>query len=94
MEQGAEREQPMPHSKGSLASMTPEERRRISSLGGKAAHAKGTAHRWSRDEARAMGRIGGLMNRGVCKRKKQLAPQQPAPSWVPRARDPQERKRS
>lgn len=32
----------------------------IASLGGKAAHAKGTAHQWTSEEARAAGRKGGL----------------------------------
>lgn len=32
-----------------------EERRAIASKGGKAAHAAGTAHRWTSDEAREMG---------------------------------------
>lgn len=34
--------------------------REIASLGGKAAHAKGTAHKWTLEEARAAGRLGGL----------------------------------
>lgn len=29
-------------------------------MGGKAAHAKGTAHKWTSDTARAAGRKGGL----------------------------------
>jgi general stress protein YciG len=31
----------------------------IASLGGKAAHAKGTAHEWTPEEASAAGRLGG-----------------------------------
>ena len=50
--------------KRGFASMTPDERRRLASLGGKAAHAKGTAHRWTREEAREMGRLGGRLSRG------------------------------
>lgn len=33
--------------------------REIASKGGKAAHQKGTAHEWTRDEAREAGRKGG-----------------------------------
>jgi general stress protein YciG len=34
--------------------------REIARKGGKAAHVKGTAHEWSREEARIAGRKGGL----------------------------------
>lgn len=47
-----------------FASMSPEKQREIASKGGRAAHAKGTAHEWSSDEARAAGRKGGMMSRG------------------------------
>ena len=40
--------------------MDETKQRRIASMGGKAAHAKGTAHEWSREQARAAGRKGGL----------------------------------
>jgi hypothetical protein len=40
--------------------MESERQRAIASKGGRAAHAKGTAHEWSSDEARAAGRKGGL----------------------------------
>jgi general stress protein YciG len=43
-----------------FASMAPEKVRRISSMGGKAAHVKGTAHEWTSAEAREIGRKGGL----------------------------------
>ena len=39
--------------------MEGEKQRVIASKGGRAAHAKGTAHEWSSDEARAAGRKGG-----------------------------------
>lgn len=42
-----------------FASMSPDEQRRIASKGGKAAHAKGTAHEWNSEEAKAAGRKGG-----------------------------------
>jgi uncharacterized protein len=44
---------------GGFASMTPEKRREISSRGGKAAHAKGTAHEWDSGTAAAAGAKGG-----------------------------------
>jgi general stress protein YciG len=42
-----------------FAAMSPEKQREIASLGGKAAHAKGTAHEFSPEEAREAGRKGG-----------------------------------
>lgn len=42
-----------------FASMSEEKQRQIASKGGKAAHAQGTAHEWSSEEARAAGRKGG-----------------------------------
>jgi uncharacterized protein len=42
-----------------FASMNPEKQREIASKGGKAAHAKGTAHEFTPDEAREAGRKGG-----------------------------------
>ena len=41
-------------------SLTDAERRRVASLGGKAAHAKGKRHVFTHDEARAAGRKGGV----------------------------------
>lgn len=46
-------------SKRGFASMDPSRQRAIASKGGKAAHAKGTAHEWTSDEAREAGRKGG-----------------------------------
>lgn len=42
-----------------FASMDPEKQREIASKGGKAAHAKGTAHEFSSEEAREAGCKGG-----------------------------------
>lgn len=39
--------------------MSPERQRQLASLGGKAAHLKGTAHEFSRGEAREAGAKGG-----------------------------------
>jgi uncharacterized protein len=52
-----------PKSKRGFACMDPEAVSAISSKGGKAAHAKGTAHRWGVEEARAAGRLGGKATR-------------------------------
>lgn len=46
-------------SRRGFASMDPARQREIASKGGKAAHAKGTAHEWTSDEARVAGRRGG-----------------------------------
>jgi uncharacterized protein len=56
----------MPSSKGhgrGFASMSPEKKREIASKGGKAAHAQGTAHKWTSEEAQAAGRKGGSISR-------------------------------
>jgi general stress protein YciG len=47
-----------------FAVMDAARQKKIASKGGKAAHAKGTAHEWSSEEARAAGRKGGLLSRG------------------------------
>ena len=46
-------------SKRGFASMDPTKQREIASKGGRAAHAKGTAHEFTPDEARVAGRKGG-----------------------------------
>ncbi|MBI4266688.1 MAG: stress-induced protein [Acidobacteria bacterium] len=43
-----------------FASMSPAKQRRIASRGGRAAHQQGVAHEWTRTEARAAGRKGGI----------------------------------
>ena len=50
-----------------FASMDPAKQRAIASKGGRTAQRKGTAHRWTAEEARAAGRKGGTAphrNRG------------------------------
>ena len=42
-----------------FASMNKDKQREIASKGGKAAHMKGTAHKWTSDEARKAGQKGG-----------------------------------
>ncbi|HXG11515.1 MAG TPA: KGG domain-containing protein [Gemmataceae bacterium] len=45
--------------KRGFAAMDPEKQRQIASMGGKAAHQKGTAHEFTPEEAREAGRKGG-----------------------------------
>jgi uncharacterized protein len=52
-------EQPRPRRRG-FAAMDRDRVREIASKGGKAAHAAGTAHQFSSDEARVAGRKGGM----------------------------------
>jgi general stress protein YciG len=42
-----------------FAAMTPEKQREIARRGGRAAHARGTAHEFSKEEARVAGKRGG-----------------------------------
>ena len=42
-----------------FATMSPEKQREAARKGGKAAHALGTAHKWTSEEAQAAGRKGG-----------------------------------
>ena len=67
-----------------FASMDRGRQREIARKGGRAAHVKGTAHEWSREEARVAGRKGGLASH---RRKpegdapiEQIAPAKPAPA--------------
>lgn len=46
-----------------FASMSPEKKREVASKGGKAAHAMGTAHKWTSTEAQEAGRRGGSISR-------------------------------
>lgn len=46
-------------SKRGFASMDPAKQREIASMGGKAAHAKGTGHEFTPEEARIAGSKGG-----------------------------------
>jgi general stress protein YciG len=40
-----------------------DRQREIAVLGGKAAHAKGVAHRWTKTTAKVAGRLGGLKSK-------------------------------
>ena len=59
-----------------FASMDRQKQREIASKGGKAAHAKGTAHEWTSEEAREAGRKGGMASH----RRKQEARESGTPS--------------
>jgi general stress protein YciG len=64
-----------------FASMDPNRQREIASKGGRAAHKKGAAHQWTREEAQAAGRKGGLARHR--KMSGQAADQAPNPSLTP-----------
>jgi general stress protein YciG len=49
--------------KRGFAGMSPERRSEIARLGGKSAHALGTAHKWNTEEARKAGAKGGAISR-------------------------------
>jgi len=53
--------------------MDREKQREIARKGGRAAHARGTAHEWSSDEARVAGRKGGESSHGGGRKRKILA---------------------
>lgn len=51
-------DQPKQRKRG-FAAMDPSKQKEIASRGGRAAHARGTAHQWTAEEARDAGRRGG-----------------------------------
>ena len=57
---GASQGSPRTRSNRGFASMDPSKQREIASKGGRAAHAKGTAHEFDSGEAREAGRKGGV----------------------------------
>jgi len=63
-----------------FAAMDAERRRRISSVGGKAAHAKGTGHEFTSEEAREAGRKGG---RARAARAGRMPSAAPSPDVIP-----------
>jgi general stress protein YciG len=50
-------------SRRGVAAMSPEQPRRIASVGGRASHQSGRGHRFSPEEAREAGRKGGQISR-------------------------------
>ena len=57
-------EQPRQSSNRGFAAMDPEYQRKIAREGGRIAHERGVAHKWTSEEARAAGRKGGQNSRG------------------------------
>ncbi len=65
-----------------FAAMDRDRVKQIASKGGRAAHAAGTAHQFSSDEARVAGRKGGMaphVRRGGVRRRPAPAPEPPKP---------------
>lgn len=62
----------MPQRKG-LAMVSIERRKEISSKGGKAAHALGTAHKWNSEEASKAGKVGGTISKRGPNKKKEVS---------------------
>lgn len=65
-----------------FAAMDRNKQREIASMGGRAAHQRGTAHEFNSEEARRAGRLGGQASRGGHARfrnESQAAPQPPKP---------------
>lgn len=56
-----ETEQKIGKQRRGFASMDREQQRAIASKGGRMAHEKGNAHRWTEEEARDAGRKGGTI---------------------------------
>lgn len=56
--------------KRGFAAMDPELARRISSMGGRAAHRKGTAYHWDSEKARVAGRKGGQNSKVINARRR------------------------
>jgi uncharacterized protein len=52
-----------------FASMDPGKQRLIASKGGRTAHEKGSAHKWTAEEARVAGRKGGAASRRPAERR-------------------------
>lgn len=57
-------EQPARTSNRGFAAMDPEYQRQIARDGGRIAHERGVAHKWTSEEAREAGRKGGQNSRG------------------------------
>jgi general stress protein YciG len=82
-------QQHSPQKKGrgrGYTSMSPEQRREIASKAGKAAHALGTAHKWTSEETQAAGRKGGSISRRAHKFK--LEPGDPSDLPLPPEPEP------
>jgi uncharacterized protein len=83
------KEAPRPRRRG-FAAMDRDRVKEIASKGGKAAHAAGTAHQFSSDEARNAGRKGGMaphVRRGGVRRRPNEAEGTPTPSSAEQSGD-------
>ena len=69
----------MANSDRGFASMNKAAVRKIASMGGKAAHAKRTAHEWTHEEAVVAGRKGGLQSQSRKNKSSAAAPISPDP---------------
>jgi general stress protein YciG len=65
-----------------FASMDSTRQREIASKGGRAAHKKGAAHQWTREEAQAAGRKGGLARHRKSQAAAQAQLDEPAPASI------------
>lgn len=74
-------------SRRGFASMSPERQREIASKGGRMAHEKGAAHKWTVDEAREAGRKGGCARHG--RQAPSLSSEQAPPPRLDRIGPPQ-----
>jgi general stress protein YciG len=70
-----------------FASMEQGKQRQIASKGGKAAHKKGAAHEWTREEAQIAGRKGGLARHRKMQMIAAAAPPVGSPSAEPPSAD-------
>jgi len=64
-------ERTAPKKKRGFTALSPDRRREVAALGGKTAQQRGTAHRWTKEEAQQAGRKGGLTRR---RRKTSMSP--------------------
>ena len=63
-EQNSGAERPKQPAHRGFAAMDPEYQRQIAREGGRIAHERGVAHKWTSEEAREAGRKGGQNSRG------------------------------
>lgn len=70
-----------PPPKAGFQFLSPEDRKKIAAAGGRIAHARGRAHRWTVAEARAAGKKGGR-TRGEQLRKKKVKVEEPGENAV------------
>ena len=69
-EQNNDTERPRQTANRGFAAMDPEYQRQIARDGGRIAHERGVAHKWTSEEAREAGRKGGQNSKGRNKSKR------------------------